>query len=60
MILSGALLAFLLSIFGQPSPSHQLYLQPEKGHPAQELRGEKCDSLARPTELIDGAYATKK
>lgn len=60
MIISGALLAFLLSIFGQSNPGHQLNFQPQKGNPTQQLRGEKCDSIARPTELIDGAYATKK
>jgi hypothetical protein len=60
MIISGALLAFLLSIFGQSFPCQEIFFTPHKGNPAQELKADKDLLIARPLELIDGSYATKK
>jgi hypothetical protein len=60
MIFPQALYAFLISIFGPTFPCEDLINRPYYSSPAQELRSEKDFMIARPMELIDGSYATKK
>ena len=60
MIISGALLAFLISIFGPAFPCQDLFFNPREGDAMKEIRVQKENMIIRPLELIDGAYATKK
>ena len=60
MMISGALLAFLISIFGQCFPCQDLYFNPRETKSVHEIHSDKGDMIVRPLELIDGAYATKK
>ena len=60
MIISGALLAFFISIFGQAFPCQDMFFSPRETKGMQEIHSDKGDMIVRPLELIDGAYATKK
>ena len=60
IIFQQALYAFLISIFGPTFPCQDMISNPYYGRPAQELRADKDQMIARPMELIDGSYAVKK
>ncbi|GEM_PF-2932606 len=61
MILPGAVMAFLISIFGPAFPFQELHNNPNYNKLMAELRPDEKELMAaHPLELIDGAYSAKK
>ncbi len=60
MFFSEALIAFLISIFGPTFPYQDMFPAQKYNGLESEFRTEKELAIARPLELIDGAYSVKK